>query len=73
MRGPGFWNLNLALFRAFALGPSRQLQFRVEAFHVTNHAQFTINPQLNVSAQDFMEVNNATGNRSMRLSMRLTF
>jgi hypothetical protein len=26
-----------------------------------------------VSAQDFMEVNNATGNRSIRLSTRLTF
>jgi hypothetical protein len=73
VRGPGFWNLNLALFRAFALGASRQLQFRVEAFHVTNHPQFTFNPQLSVSAPDFMEVNNASGNRSVRLSTRLTF
>lgn len=73
VRGPGFWNLNLAVFRSFALGASRQLQFRVEAFHVTNHPQFTFNPQLNVSAQDFMEVNNASGNRSVRLSTRLTF
>jgi hypothetical protein len=73
VRGPGFWNLNLALFRAFALGASRSLQFRVEAFHITNHPQFTFNPQLSVSAQDFMEVSNASGNRSVRLSTRLTF
>jgi hypothetical protein len=73
VRGPGFWNLNLALFRALALGPSRQLQFRLEAFHVTNHPQFTINPQLNASAPDFWEFNNATGNRSIRVSTRLTF
>lgn len=73
VRGPGFWNLNLALFRAFALGASRSLQFRVEAFHVTNHAQFTVNPVLNASAPNFMEMTNATGNRSIRLSTRLTF
>lgn len=72
VRGPGFWNLNLAVFRAFALGPSRQLQFRVEAFHVTNHPQFA-NPVVNASAQDFMEITSATGNRSVRLSTRLTF
>jgi hypothetical protein len=75
VRGPGFWNLNLALFRAFALGPSRQLQFRVEAFHITNHAQFT-NPTgngLNASSPDFLEITTASGNRSVRLSTRLTF
>jgi hypothetical protein len=72
LRGPGFWNLNLAMFRAFALGPSRQLQFRVEAFHVTNHPQFA-NPVLNASSTDFMEITSAGGNRSVRLSTRLTF
>jgi Carboxypeptidase regulatory-like domain/TonB dependent receptor len=77
VRGPGFWNLNLGLFRAFALGPSRVLQFRIEAFHVTNHAQFgnasNTNPVLNVNAPNFMEMTNATGNRSVRISTRLTF
>ena len=75
VRGPGFWNLNLALFRAFALGPSRQLQFRVEAFHITNHAQFS-NPTgngLNASSTDFLELTTANGNRSVRLSTRITF
>jgi hypothetical protein len=77
VRGPGFWNLNLALFRAFALGPSRQLQFRVEAFHITNHPQFA-NPNagssgVNVSSPDFMELTNASGHRSVRLSTRITF
>ena len=38
MRGPGVVNLDLSLFRTFKLTEQFQLQFRAEAFNVTQHA-----------------------------------
>ena len=40
MRGPGMWNLDLSLFRTFALGERWKLEFRAEAFNVTNTPKF---------------------------------
>ena len=40
MRGPGQQNLDLSLFRSFSLNKTADLQFRLEAFNVTNHAAF---------------------------------
>jgi hypothetical protein len=48
MRGPGYVNLDLSVFRDFALAGSRTLQFRVEMFNVTNTPHFA-NPSANVS------------------------
>ncbi|MPZ20503.1 MAG: hypothetical protein GEV06_21705 [Luteitalea sp.] len=72
VRAPGFWNLNLSLFRTFDIGQTARLQFRAEAFHLTNHPQWG-NPNLDVSSPNFMEITSASGNRSIRLSTRLTF
>jgi hypothetical protein len=49
MRGPGYANLDLGIFRQFALHGSQQtLQFRVEIFNITNTPHFA-NPNANVS------------------------
>ena len=40
MRGPGVVNLDLSLFRTFKLTEQFQLQFRAEAFNVTNTPHF---------------------------------
>ncbi|MPY87991.1 MAG: hypothetical protein GEU99_08725 [Luteitalea sp.] len=72
VRTPGFWNLNVSIFRSFDVGQTTRLQFRAEVFHVTNHPQWAI-PNLNASSPNFMEITEASGNRSVRLSMRLTF
>ena len=37
LRAPGFWNVDLGLQRNIRIGPSRNLQFRLEAFNVFNH------------------------------------
>jgi outer membrane receptor protein involved in Fe transport len=35
--GPGYWNVDLSLDKNFALGGSRLLTFRMEAFNLLNH------------------------------------
>jgi hypothetical protein len=37
-RGPGFFNVDMAVEKDFSLGGSRALAFRLEAFNVLNHA-----------------------------------
>ena len=48
LRGPGCANLDMSLFRTFALPSNMSLQLRVEALNVTNTPHFA-NPAANVS------------------------
>lgn len=52
LRGPGLVNLDLGLFRNFALSERFTLQFRAEAFNSTNTPHFN-NPGNNVSNMQF--------------------
>ena len=47
-RGPGQWRVDFSLFRGFALGGTKRLEFRAEAFNATNTPHFN-NPGANVS------------------------
>jgi hypothetical protein len=40
LEGPGQINVDFSLFKNFALGGDRQLQFRVEFFNILNHPNF---------------------------------
>jgi outer membrane receptor protein involved in Fe transport len=52
MRGPGYVNLDLGLFRAFRISESVEMQFRAEAANLTNTPHFN-NPSGNASDMDF--------------------
>src|SRR5437870_8782502 len=41
LMGPGYFNVNTSLFKRIPLKESLNLQFRVEAFNVLNHANFS--------------------------------
>ena len=80
MRGPGVVNLDLSLFRTFKLdASSSSLQFRVEAFNVSNTPHFA-NPNGNVNSSNFGRVlatqtrpTPSGRSREFRFGLRLSF
>ena len=84
LRGPGFVNLDLGLFREFRVR-DLQIQFRAEAFNATNTPHFN-NPGANVSAMrlnadgtvnslgGYTEITSARPDeRQVRLGVRVAF
>jgi len=85
LRGPGLVNLDLGVFRTFALTERFHLQFRAEAFNATNTPHFN-NPGANASSMvmnsdgtvrslnGFTEVTSARADeRQVRFALRLFF
>jgi outer membrane receptor protein involved in Fe transport len=79
MRGPGFVNFDMSVFRQFAVGASRTLQFRLEIFNVTNTTHFG-NPQGSVNASNFGVITGTANSgregideRLMRVGLRFGF
>jgi outer membrane receptor protein involved in Fe transport len=79
MRGPGFVNFDLSLFRDFGLGSDRALQVRMEIFNLTNTPHFA-NPQASVNASNFGVISSTANSgregideRLFRVGVRLKF
>ncbi len=72
--GPRFFNLDAAMFKRFPVTERIGLEFRAEAFSVTNTPQFD---QPNANASDSVGFGHITGtiggNRSVELGAKLTF
>jgi hypothetical protein len=85
-RGPGTYNIDMSLFRAFPFGNGRRVEFRAEIFNLFNHPMWA-NPDNNVTSGTFgrtLSVGNngggnatvrdsGTGERQIRLGVRLQF
>ncbi len=79
MRGPGVVNTDLSLFRTFKVMERVNLQFRAEAFNLSNTPHFA-NPNGNANSSNFGKIlstqsaADAVGrSREMRLGLRLGF
>ncbi|HXQ74405.1 MAG TPA: carboxypeptidase regulatory-like domain-containing protein [Pyrinomonadaceae bacterium] len=75
LRGPGFFETDLSIFRTFNLSESVNLQFRAEALNATNHANFA-NPQSDINNATFGFITSTYGpnqSRQWRFGMRLGF
>jgi hypothetical protein len=83
VRGPGLFNLNASLVREFKLTERFSLQFRTEAYGLTNTPQFA-NPGATVSNAKFVNgqitsyggydiISSSTGQRQIRFALRLSF
>ncbi len=78
MRGPGVVNLDMGLFRTFKVTPTVDLQFRAEAFNVSNTPHFA-NPNGNVNSSNFGRILATQtayalgGSRQFRFGLHLTF
>ena len=75
IRGPGFWNFDLGLFKMVDLGSRARIQFRLEALNAFNRANFA-NPGgdiSNANAFGFITSTTGTGERNIRFGMRFWF
>jgi len=75
--GPGLVNLDASLFRRFSIKERAGLEFRAEAFSVTNTPQFS-NPITNINSSSFGFVTSTRGgggggNRSIQFGAKITF
>jgi outer membrane receptor protein involved in Fe transport len=70
--GPGSRNVDLSLFRTFAMQNRMRLQFRVEAFNAFNFVNLG-NPQGNITSATVGQILSAGDARVMQLGLRLTF
>jgi len=72
MRGPGYFDVDLAVSRQFRLLERLSLQARVEGFNALNHPNFGL-PVGNISSANFGQITSAFDPRIMQASMKLTF
>ena len=82
LSGPGFFNLNLSLFKDISIKEKYSLQLRAETFNFTNTPMFA-NPSTSITSQTFgyitgtvatgTGVNGIGGGRVLQLGARFTF
>jgi outer membrane receptor protein involved in Fe transport len=71
--GPGFFNFDAAAFRRVSIRERMGLEFRLEAFSVTNTPQFS-NPNTDITNPSFGKVKGVDGgNRSLEMGLRFYF
>jgi hypothetical protein len=71
---PGFNNLNLGLFKKFAITENTGFQFRAEAFDALNHPNWSGVGTDPTNLGTFLKVTNKTGDaRNLQLSLRFYF
>ena len=72
LRGPGYFDVDLALSREFRLRERLTLHARAEAFNLLNHPNFNL-PVANISSSNFGQITSASDPRILQASMKLTF
>jgi hypothetical protein len=71
-RGPGLTNLDLSLQKNFGIAESMRLQFRAEAFNVSNTPAFQ-GVERNVTSATFGELTGSQGERRYQLGLKFLF
>jgi hypothetical protein len=71
--GPFYKNLDLALFKSFAVRERQSVQFRIEAFNVFNETHFGL-PDTDLSSNTFAKITSTAGNaRFLQVALRYQF
>jgi hypothetical protein len=73
-RGPGRTNLDLALAKTTDITERVRAEFRIEAFNIFNHTEFS-NPDINIDSGTFGQITSTIqdSERIVQLALRLTF
>ena len=76
VRGPGFQNLDMSLFKQFPIHETIKLEFRAEAFNLPNSHSFA-NPSANLNflnTSGFSQITSSRGNpRILQLALKLYY
>jgi hypothetical protein len=72
IKGPGVFNLDVAVSRTFPIWEKRTLQFRAEAFNLPNHVNFNT-PVAALNSGTFGQIQAAGDPRIVQLAMKLVF
>jgi Carboxypeptidase regulatory-like domain len=70
--GPGTWQFDLALSRVFRVRENQRMEFRAEAFNVTN-SLIKNNPNLSLNANTFGQINSSRDARIMQFALKYVF
>jgi len=77
--GPGYWNADVSMFKNFRLSDRFNLQFRVEAFNVFNHTNFSLTSSSvgqahnDISKSQFGQARDTFSPRNLQLALKLSF
>jgi len=75
LRGPGFFETDMSIFRTFSFTERVKFQLRAEALNATNHANFA-NPTSDINSSTFGFITGTTGpnqSRQWRFGARVSF
>lgn len=72
IRGPGFAETDLSLFKNVDFGRGQRIQLRVEAFNLLNQAHFN-NPSGAIGTANFGKITSAQDGRVMQLGIKYLF
>jgi hypothetical protein len=72
LRGPGIWNIDLAIAKNFRLNEGMRLELRADMVNALNHTQYS-GIQTNMSGIRFGEITSALPARVVQAQARLAF
>jgi hypothetical protein len=72
IKGPGYENVDIALFRNFRITEAVKFQLRAEAFNAFNHTNFNA-LSTTTSASNYGQVTGAAANRVVQFAGKITF
>ena len=72
IRGPSTWQFDTALSRTFQVREAQRIEFRAEAFNLTNSLHMD-NPQTNFGSGLFGKVTSAKDPRIMQFALKYVF
>jgi hypothetical protein len=70
--GPGFFDLDLGIYRTFAITESKRVQFRSEFFNLPNRANFG-NPNTTISSSQFGRITSTQPARVIQFALKFGF
>jgi hypothetical protein len=72
VKGPAYWQFDMALSRAFPVREGQRMEVRAEAFNLTNSTRF-MNPVSNLNAGNFGQITTARDPRIMQFAFKYIF